>query len=332
MSSPAEHEVDLNRVREVVATAPIFVLGAARSGTTLLGVILDAHPSIDISYETAFVTDLGLTTARETSVGAALDQIVVLPSFKFLGLDAELVRDVVAALRPADFAELARAIFALGAVQRGKHRWGDKTPRYAFHLLELHKLFPDAVFIHIIRDMREAASSVAEMDWGPDSVTAAAFWVRSAVRKAHKTGMQLPHAQYTEIRLEDLIASPEASCRRLCEFLGVPFDDAMLRYHETGGARIPSQSKEHPNVTRPPTGDLRDWRRGLGDRDISAVETLLRSTLSENGYEIAPSSLLQSLTGWAWVAVNVAAAVPRHTANIRRHLARSIGARKIRSR
>src|SRR4051812_46854361 len=138
---------------------PIFVLGCPRSGTTLLQLMLHAHPRIAIPPETRFVVP-AYYRRREFGNLADPERRRALARwitgtrglrFRDLGLDAESVqRDIVSA--PPTMGSALSAVFAAYARRFDKVRWGDKRPAYFAHLDEVLRLFPTAQIVSIVRD------------------------------------------------------------------------------------------------------------------------------------------------------------------------------------
>ena len=125
---------------------PIFVVGCHRSGTTLFRLILDSHPAISCGPETRFLADLEKITDDANW-----------PRMGLYGFPKSYWHERVA--------ELFNDFQSRYAVRRGKTRWADKTPLYAGHLDYLNTLFPDALFINIVRDGRDVARSHRDT-WG----------------------------------------------------------------------------------------------------------------------------------------------------------------------
>lgn len=190
-------------------SAPIFIVGCQRSGTTLLRLILDSHPDISCGPETRFLADL----AQITGSGW--------PRFSLYGFPKEYWHDKV-----ARFFESFQQEYA---ASRGKTRWADKTPLYALSLDYINELFPECQIVHIIRDGRDVVASHRDR-WGYwSAVKATVKWARY-VETAQAVGRTLPEKRYREIRYELLVTEPERTMRSLLEFLDAPWDDAVLDY------------------------------------------------------------------------------------------------------
>jgi hypothetical protein len=149
------------------------------------------------------------------------------------------------------------------------------------------ELLPEARFVHIIRDGRNVALSLTEAPFGPDSLEAAArFWSRR-VEKGRADGRALGPDWYREVRYEDLVEDPEAQLRPLCDFLDLPYDDAMLHYYErdAGISRGLKNPEIHRNLAQPPTRNVRDWREQMSPRDVARFESIAGAALEDFGYE-----------------------------------------------
>jgi Sulfotransferase family len=269
---------------------PIYVIGVGRSGTTLLRLMLDGHSRIAIPGEAPWVT---APPARLTS-GDNLDAIITHTRFPEWRLDPAYVRASVARRSPSGWPDTVAAVFAAYAEQQGKRRWGDKTPTHIDHLPVLARWFPRAQFVHLVRDGRAVAASLAEQPWGPRNAMAAAFYWRKAVGRARRIGVRLGMQRYLELRLEDLVADAPAQLRKVCAFLGEEYEPGMLEYHNRFARRGRSAPPGHEPLALPPTPGLRDWRATLGSHEQRAVESICRPALRLFGYPVGRPSV----AGW----------------------------------
>jgi hypothetical protein len=226
------------------------IVGAPRSGTTLLRLMLDAHPDLAIPPETGFLPALAEASVESPSSPAALARLMAhfppdAPAWPDFGLDESALVAAIAALPEVTPAEAGRCFYRLYAKRFGKPRWGDKTPGYAFHMPAIQSLLPEAAFIHIIRDGRDAALSLRPLWFAPgqDIPALARHW-RSFVLAARAGGAVC--RCYIEVRYEDLVATPEAELRRVCAFLQLRWDPAMTTPH----LRAPARLAEHQERRR----------------------------------------------------------------------------------
>lgn len=217
-----------------------------------------------------------------------LDEIMRHRDYLLWRLPAEAARAAVARRAPSSYAELVAALFAAYAGRQGKPRWGDKTPENVRHLDLLARLFPDAVFVHVIRDGRDVAASLADQTWTTDGMVGKAYWWRDCVTAGRRAGRRLGPARYCELRLEDLIADPEAVLRRVSAAIGESYTPRMLEYTHRG-AQIASWSTKdgptHQHLGKPPTPGLRDWEAGASPDERDEVIRICRPLLEELGYE-----------------------------------------------
>jgi len=272
----------------VAADPPVIVLGVRRSGTTLLRVMLDRSPGLAVPDESYFVPQLARRHPTPVDPVAFVDDLRRLPSLVEWGLSPTAVRS---RLRPGMTTGAAiAAIFEAYAAVRGKPRWGDKTPLYMQYLGLLERLFPTALYVHLIRDGRDAALSflsvpggVVTEGWGHprDAAGFACQWA-TEVRAARRLGARLGPGRYAELRYESLVAAPAVELRRVCAFAGLAYDDAMLDYvGRTDSARKAHQQR----LNEPPRQGMRDWRTELDPAERKRFEAVAGDLLDELGYE-----------------------------------------------
>jgi hypothetical protein len=284
------------------APAP-FVVGVPRSGTTLLRLMLDAHPQLTIPPETYFLPEL----LRACKSGGAsrervLEVITATKRWQDFQLEPSRLLRRLPARRPVKGREAARAFYAAYAESVGKPRWGDKTPVYLKSMLAIQKALPEARFIHIIRDGRDVAVSVLGLLFGPDSVDEAARRWKRKVLRAREHASRLRH--YREVRYEDLVAAPEPTLRSVCEYLELPWEAAMLDYHHHAAERMAviARARErrgldpipagygpriHALTSEPPKGErVGRWRAEMAPADRAAYEERAGDLLAALGYEV----------------------------------------------
>ncbi len=221
------------------ATTPApFIVGVGRSGTTLLRLMLDAHPQLAIPSETHFLAEVIRRERQANLTARRLHALLVeAPTWANLAMDAASLDAALRAVVPFSTSDGVRAFYRLYARQSAKTRWGDKTPPYRTLMAEIADLLPEAHFIHVIRDGRDVVLSYRGLWFGPgdDLEQAAAFW-RNEVQATQWTGRLLPH--YLEIRYEDLVTDPEGTLKSVCSYLDLPYDEGMSRYYLRASSRL----------------------------------------------------------------------------------------------
>jgi hypothetical protein len=273
-----------------------FLVGSGRSGTTLLRAIFDSHPDLAIPDEVSFIVRLSRphyarrygwpTTFRAEPCA---DLLLANGSLQRWGLDPSDVRSALLIPPARSFADAVRRLYRMWADGEGKARYGDKTPTHVLYLRRLARMFPEARFVHLIRDGRDVALSYLDAAWGPSTVEDAAVEWRRRVAAGRRAGRRLGSQRYAEVLYEDLVDDPENVVRRLCGFVDLPWDRRMLRYQERaddviGATRFP---EAHRRLRLPPTTGLRDWRRQMDPHDVARFEAIAGPLLSELGYEVA---------------------------------------------
>ena len=283
--------------------APVFIVGAARSGTTLLQQMLDHHPSFAIPWESHFIIDFHMCLGRFGDLNDIRNREALIRaigryanvSWKeredgewIPGLNDNAAR--LAEIAPPTYAGVVDTIYGFFASQRGAPRWGDKTPGYVDSLHVLHSMFPAARFIHIIRDGRDCAASLIPMSFGPNTAYLAARKWRKCVQHGLNFAEKHPEAIYT-IRYEDLIDQPEKYLREICTFVGEEFQPAMLDYHRDGLERVrlrPAAENIHTRIAQPPNKQRQGrWKKDLSVSQVRVFEAVAGELLQKLGYEIS---------------------------------------------
>ena len=277
---------------------PIMIVGCPRSGTTLLQLMLHAHPRIAIPPENRFVFpvyarrrrfgDLRRRRNRNRVASFIIDRRWT--RLDHLGVDPADLRRRMSQADPT-IGSLLAAVFEAYAAQFDKPRWGDKRPAYIDRLDLVLRLFPDAQIIHIIRDGRDCVSSLTRMPWWRQSTYAAIrTWV-DAIDNGARARATLAADQYTEVRYEDLVADPEPELRRLAAWLGEDFDSAMLEPHRVSPVAVPDGKTWHRNTRQEVNASaVRRWASDLAAWELRLMEAVAGDRLRRNGYELSSGS------------------------------------------
>src|SRR6056297_761789 len=238
-------------------SSPVFVFGALRSGTTLLRLMLKSHPGIQSPGEADFLFDhiapAGDGGWRYDHAALERDRIfrakhIAMPETG----GADLSRALVAAMAARDEGILSLSI----------HR----------NAAKMAALFPEAKIVHLLRDPRDVARSSIGMGWAGNSYFGAGHWIGTE-RDWDAAGID--EGRVLTVRYETLMANLEAELARICGFLGLEFDPAMLRYYENS------------TYGPPDPGIAQKWKLKAGPREIALIEGRAGPLLAARGYEPA---------------------------------------------
>lgn len=256
--------------------APIFIGGAGRSGTTLLRVILDSHPSIACGTEFKLLPELAKFWSTGIQLQGTLQQYQLTP-------------DLWSKAHAGFISEL------LGHFQKasGKRRIAEKSPHNVFYFYQLFKIFPDARLIQMVRDGRDVVSSLLRMNWTDpvsgeeqaivNSPEAGAKYWTNAVHAGLDVANRIPSQNLYTMHYEKLVADPETELRTLFSFLDEYWDDQVLAFYQKdhildneGIAKEVSQNFYQSSVGR--------WQRDLSEDVLDKILPILTPFLKKLGY------------------------------------------------
>jgi hypothetical protein len=283
--------------------APIFIIGTERSGTNLLRLMLNAHPHIAVPHPPHIMKLLGPLEHRYgdlTDDGnfrrliAAACRLVELHTYPW-----EIRPDRERVFREARDRNLLCIYFALYdqyLASTDKERWCCKSTFMIERVGEILRYHPAARFIFMVRDGRDVAVSAKESIFNHFHV----FYSARRWQREQRLGLswltQLGPEQVFLLRYETLLANPEATVRRLCDFLGEEFRPEMLEYYRSGEARKSgSLSISWQNTAKPVlTANTAKFHRCLRPDEILLFEAIAGEALAELGYELLNAPALQA--------------------------------------
>jgi hypothetical protein len=277
------------------ATAPFFIVGSERSGTTLLMAILGQHsrlavPEVAWYYPRfrAFLHTYGdlRDPAHFRTLVAEMIFGLKTPFFGLPLNPATIVDELVGRAATPTFAGAYAAILQLYADAVRKPRWGEKTPHNLYYVPEILADFPNARFIHLVRDGRDVAVDQLRSAFGPRNIYAAALIWRRAQEVGARFRAELPADRWLDVRYEELAARPEAVTRDVLHFLGEPFEPAVLDFHRGEIAQRRAQTRDHKPLGRPVSADfVGHHRRLLSVHDQAVFTHVAGAALRAEGYE-----------------------------------------------
>ncbi len=235
---------------------PVFLVGTERSGTTLLRLMLDHHPKLAFQFESEymveFVGDHGELPDAQTVVGRlSTDRI-----FQLTGFSSDISGDYLGLVN--DWLEQKRRRDGKPIVGATIHTHFDRIPY----------LWPNARYIHLIRDARDVARSCVVMGWYGNAYAATDHWLE-AMRCWDSLGGRVPEQHRIEVRYESLITHPVETLTEICKFLGVDYDQAVFDYIDGSTYSYPDPKLIHQWVGKMPEDELRMVEGKLGDELVA---------------------------------------------------------------
>jgi len=275
---------------------PIFIVGAPRSGTTLVASILAAHPRIAISPETRFLSqllpDVPVDARGSVEAMSALAGRICGPGhLQVAELDAGSLVARVVAERIDDPHRFFSLLLDEVKRQTGKPRIGEKTPDHDLHAETLLAWYPDCRILWMVRDPRALLASSRKVPFryvsNPRGV--AHRWLRSVEALERLSPRD---ARILSVRYEDLVGEPSREGSRIFEFVGERFDPALLNAERPRYARPHTPWHEaHQDRARAPVdrASLGRWKEELRPEEITLLELAAGRALGRWGYSRASS-------------------------------------------
>ena len=260
---------------------PIIIGGSARSGTTLLRVILDSHQNLYCGPES------NLFNAEDNRNSRRITNL----SVKF-GISKKTIKKMINQSQcETEFIEL---FFSHLLSFHKKERWVEKTPKNVRRIGDIFNKFPQAKFIHMIRDGRDVSCSlmhhpknklvngkIVPLNTNKPLDQCIEQWANDV-----KLGLNWrTDPRYCEIKYEDLIITSEKALRKLFVFLDEPYAKSLLRYYERDLDRMSFVTS--PEATKPmSTSSFERWKNEFSENDKILFKQLAGELLIDLGYEV----------------------------------------------
>ncbi|MFM9847222.1 MAG: sulfotransferase family protein [Hyphomicrobiaceae bacterium] len=284
-----------------------FIVCYPRSGSTLLRLLLDAHPDLAIPPEThlcqLFKEPYATRDANADVRANVLAAFVSAHRWHDLHLEeTELAERIMRVPDGAPARDAIACLWELYANKAGKPRWGDKTPAHLGCVASIAAIFPRARFIHVVRDVRDVACSMQASWFGQHrSLTDIAGEWETRTRSFRQHALLL-EGRTTTVRYEDLVRETERVVRSVCEFIELPFSAAQLSFFQRAAERISelsdlqmgeavasaqSRRQIHQLTSSPPTSErIGLWRTKLTKSQVREIEVVTAGSLAHYGYEV----------------------------------------------
>lgn len=283
-------------------STPLFLFGFERSGTTLLTMMVGAHPRLSCPLSVTgtwweFAGKIenygGLKTPADRL--AMVEAVAAHERLQMWKVPFN-TEEIASQIRPERFDDIVDGFHRAAATAEGKPAWVNMDIATLFRLEEVVRLFPKARFVQIVRDGRDVALSFKGYRFGGlNALEVAGQWSAATVT-ADRIGAALGPERYLRIRYEDLIALPEQTLDRLCDFAGERFEPAMLDYAGDVSRKVPDDKRDlWPVLDRPPQMDkVERWKREMKQSERYVIEEAAGDALSRFGYERAGSGFSPS--------------------------------------
>jgi len=243
---------------------PVFLVAAERSGTTMLRLMLDNHPEI------AFFSEFEFAVEQMSGAG---DFPEVDSYREWLKTNRLYLSSSFRADPSLGYRDLVRS-FLEQKQNRDRKPYVGATVHRNFDRLVY--IWPNARYIHLLRDPRDVANSTIPMGWAGNVWMGAGRWLKAEATWS-RLRERLPRDRWIELQYESLVREPEGRLKEVCEFLGVPYNPQMLEYPSTTSYAAPD-----PRLAN-------RWEQALSEREVGLVEQRVGNLLVECGY--APSGV-----------------------------------------
>jgi len=280
-------------IHEIEKIPIVFIIGRGRSGTSLLQTIFDAHPSVITANESVFILHLKQKYSRvkiwsEDKINEFI--VDLYKDLKFLHLwnvDQTLLRNKISLypISEISFSILCKLVYLSVKSPFSKSKIAlivDKNPIYSFFIDELIELFPNAKFIHLIRDYRDNVIS-SRKAFGIKSVTVLAQrWKR---QNLYIDKMNVKHKSiFHLVQYESLVRDAEDTVKEICIFSGILYNQSMLNFHHTTNKIYKENDREntllnsivnkiHLNLLNPiNTSQIDKWKVELTKSEIELID------------------------------------------------------------
>ncbi len=282
-----------------MVTTPVFIVACPRSGTTKLASLLNKHSLVAAATETHFFNHVSKLSCFDIKGNLKLESDSLAKFFAeprvldFLAVSQLKQEDFAAALMAHGATELSRkqvfdTMMAALLKVKAKTVFCEKTPQHLQNLNEILVLYPEAKFIHLLRDGRDVVSSLIKMPWRPPGlINNARFWQRY-IKLGEAAQRHIPLANLQTYKYEDLLLEPEATLKSICEFIGIEFEVALLGTSsaEPVFATWEAEWKHKASQDLDPSR-IGAWREELDADSAAIVNCFLAPTIKRLGYTVS---------------------------------------------
>jgi hypothetical protein len=287
--------VSLREDTKAASRDPFFIVGMPRAGTTLLARMVDCHPAFAVFPEATMFRLLDYFGCSEHITTTWQYRLWL--NFLYAGFarydDPAAWCLAQLALEIPDYQGTTRALIDTLAEyychEKAAQLWSEKTPVHALHLPELYQLYPNAKLVCLMRDPRDVLTSHVTR-WNKEQASNRFVFDRAASLKNYLYQLRnknpFPASSQVWLRYEDLTQAPEPELRRLCTFLGVDYNAAMLEFHQH--SIMPETLRvHHPRLEQPLTTSRQGrYKQMFSDTQQQLLAQFFRDDLEAFKYDL----------------------------------------------
>ena len=275
-----------------------FVIGRARSGTTLLRTMFDAHPNVIIPLESPLIMHLNrkygnIKSWNKSNLLLFYQDVLKIKDFNKWDIDREILKKkILSQSEETNFRELISLIYLQSKslfLKEDIKLIGDKNPVYSISIKSIFRLYPDARYIHLQRDYRAHILSMINAGLYAKDIVALAYRWKYSAKLLAKLKLKYPDNFYS-VKYEDLVCNPEKYMKQLCAFLDIDYHSDMINYH----VKLNSFYKEfedkiedhHKRVFKPIDGSrINSWKTELTSQQIEIADFVVGEWADKEGYD-----------------------------------------------
>lgn len=281
---------------------PIFVIGAERSGTTLVMAMLGAHPRIAVPevawYYPRFYPYLytyGNLNEKHNFEILISEMIFGLktPFWNMQINPRTIVNELYEKIDRSTFGGIYDAILTMFSKSQNKPRWGEKTPYNLFFIEAIINDFPDAQIIFVTRDGRDASADYLESSFGPTNIYCAAEIWKLCQNTVSPWRKKLSNEQWMDVKYEELVKRPKDVLQKICDFLNEKYSPVMLNFYNSDIARARGATRDHKPLGSPVSDKyIGIYKYLMSQRDQEIFNGVAHNELVESGYESDVKTLI----------------------------------------
>jgi len=287
--------------RQLMDIPIFFIVGRPRSGTTLLRTLFDAHPNVIVPAECQLIINLYPKYGKVLNWSADGQKAFYHVLYKQWLFDVgpidkdSLYKSLMACRGENTYSTIIKVVYYEYHSIYGHNlllAFGDKNPGYTIYTERLIKIFPEAKFIHIIRDYRDNFVSIRNVDFELPFISLTVSKWKHFVRKFRIAAEHHP-GTHLEIRYEDFVTRPEEMFRELCAYVGIPFSSTPFSFYKKSSEALKAYPKKltkkyHSSLMKKVnTSRVGLWKKELSEKEIRMADATVGRYAAITGHEKA---------------------------------------------